>query len=231
MKIDLHTHCLPISRCSIFEPEQMIELLAQKGIDAIVLTNHYKPEHLLPLSDDPAEQARIYLQVFERCRAKGEELGLKVFFGAEVKLGREPNCPEFLLYGFSQEDFIASYPLYDLTQEELFEYCNQKDILMVQAHPFRTEQGYAPADMRFMHGVEVYNPHPYFATRFEDALAVAEQNGKLKTAGSDLHMTEQLGPAGIIAPDDICDQFALRDYLRGGKVTIFTREKEIIELD
>ena len=221
MKINIHTHCKPVSICAHHEPELLPQMFKSKGIDAIVLTNHCYPAHCDKLSDDLNEQASIYVDTFHRCKKVGDEVGVKVFFGCELKLINEPHKPEFLLYGLSEELFINSYPLYNITQKELFEFCNEHNVLMVQAHPFRTEQGYAPADMNFVHGVEVYNPHPLFDPRIEDSMKLAEENNLLKTSGSDFHVELQADAAGMIVPDDINDQFMLRDYLRKGECVIY----------
>lgn len=227
MKIDLHTHCRPVSCCASLGPEEMAEHFKNNGLDAIVVTNHYHPGHCGAISEDLDVQKNVYAETVRRCREKGKEIGLKVFFGAELKLVREPNEPEFLLYGLSEELFLETYPLYCMSQKELFDFCNEHDILMVQAHPYRTEQGYAPADMNFVHGVEVYNPHFVFETRFEDALALAEKHSLLKTAGSDFHVPEQVGMAYIEVPDDIEDQFALRDFLKKGIIEIYNKEGRV----
>ncbi len=221
----MHTHCLPISRCAHHPAEELPKFFAKKGIDAIVLTNHCYPAHCEPLSPDLNEQAKKYIETFYRCKTAGEQIGFQVFFGAEIKLIHEKNNPEFLLYGFSERDFIESYPLYHSTQKELFDFCNQKNIIMVQAHPYRMEQGYAPADLRYIHGIEILNSHPLFQNRFEQALMLADQNSLLKTAGSDFHIQDQAGNAGMIVPNDIENQFMLRDYLRK-KETIIFHEKE-----
>lgn len=224
MKIDMHTHCLPVSRCAHHQPEELPVFFKSAGMDAVVLTNHCYPAHCDALGDDFKTQAETYVGVFKRCKAKGEEIGLKVIFGCELKLINESNKPEFLLYGLSEELFIRSYPLYNLSQKELFDFCNENDILMVQSHPFRVEQGYAPADVRYMHGVEVYNPHLLFPPRFDEAFKMADDNDKLKTSGSDFHVKDQAALAGMIVPEDISDHFMLRDYLRKGKYVIFNKE-------
>lgn len=221
MKINMHTHCKPVSLCAHHEAELLPEIFKSRGIDAIVLTNHCYPNHCDKLSDDLKEQAKLYLDTFYRCKAVGDTVGLKVFFGCEIKLINEPNKPEFLLYGFSEQDFIDSYPLYNSTQKELFDFCNKHDIVMIQAHPYRIEQGYAPADMRYVHGIEVYNPHPLFDARFEASLKLAEDNRILKTSGSDFHIESQADASGMIVPDNINDQFMLRDYLRSGECIIY----------
>ena len=229
MKIDMHTHCLPASLCAHHEPELLPGYFRKKGIDAIVLTNHYVPSHCKKLGTTPEEQALGYIDVYKRCKKEGEKVGIKVFFGAELKLTTLPTHPEFLLYGMSEEDFIFSFPLFHKTQEEVFEFCNEKNILMVQSHPYRTEQGYEPADMRYVHGIEVYNPHLLFDARFDDALKLAVDNNKIKTSGSDFHIKDQAGLAGMIVPDYIEDQFMLRDYLKENKAVIFDKSGILFE--
>ena len=224
MKIDMHTHCLPVSLCAHHEPELLPDIFRAQGIDALVLTNHCYPAHCDKLGDTLTKQAAVYVDVYTRCKKQGERVGVKVFFGVEVKLIGEPNCPEFLLYGLSEEEFIASYPLYGKTQKELFDFCTQKNVVMVQAHPFRTEQGYAPADMRYVHGIEIYNPHLSFDARYDDALKLATDNNKIKTAGTDFHIKEQAGLAGMIVPDHIRDQFMLRDFLQEKRSVVFGKD-------
>ena len=72
-----------------------------------------------------------------------------------------------------------------------------------------------------MHGLEVYNAHPHRDPRFTETLDLALRNNKVMTSGSDFHHPAQAGSGGMIVPDEIDDQFALRDFLRLGKVCIF----------
>ena len=221
MRIDLHVHCLPISRCAHHQPEEVPVFFRKKGIDAICLTNHCYPHHCNQLSPNREEQARQYIEIFERCWESGDQIGVRVFFGVELKLIHEEHQPEFLLYGLSESSFLKSYPLYDLSQKDLFEFCNHENILMIQAHPFRYEQGYKPADVRYLHGIEVYNPHPLFPARSQEATKLADTYGLVKTAGSDFHIDFQAGSAGIMATEDIRNQYELRDYLRSKKQDLF----------
>ena len=227
MKIDMHTHCLPVSRCAHHTAEQLPEIFKAAGLDAVVLTNHCSPHHCDSLSADPSEQAKIFVETYHRAREAGERVGVRVLFGVEVKLINEPAKPEFLLYGISEQTFLSSYPLYNLTQKELYDFCNQNDIIMVQSHPFRSEQGYLPSDMRFVHGIEIYNAHPNFNPRFEEAESLAREHSKIMTAGSDCHVKEQAGSAGMIFLSGIADQFKLRDRIKSGRQIIFSRNGEI----
>lgn len=229
MKIDMHTHCLPASRCAHHSPEEIPAIFKGKGMDAIVLTNHCYDFHCDSLSPDLHKQAEIFIDVYQRCKEAGAQIGLKVFFGAEIKLVKEPYQPEFLLYGLSEADFLESFPLYNCSRKELFEYCCAKDILMVQAHPYSNQEEFSEDDLRYIHGIEVYNSHPLRDPRYADTLALALRNDKRMTAGSDFHVASQEGSAGMIIPDEIDDQFALRDYLRAGKVCIFDANGVLFE--
>ena len=222
MKIDMH-------KCAHHEPELLPGFFKNVGINAIVLTNHCDPVDSDRLGLTYKEQAREYVNTYVRCKAAGDSIGVKVFFGAEIKLINQPHQPEFLLYGISESDFLASYPLYQKTQKELYDFCNEKDIILVQAHPFRTEQGYFPADMQYVHGIEIYNPHLRFEARYEESLQRALKNNKIKPAGSDFHINEQAGLAGMVIPDYINDQFMLRDYLKEKKPIIFNKSGILFE--
>lgn len=97
---------------------------------------------------------------------------------------------------------------------------------MIQAHPFRDEQGYSPADPRYMHGIEVLNAHSNFADHFEEAVSFAEKYQLLQTGGCDFHYPHQAGLGGMILPDTIEDQFMLRDYLRTCTPEFYRKGKE-----
>jgi predicted metal-dependent phosphoesterase TrpH len=226
MKIDLHTHCNPGSQCATVTPEELPALLKAAGLGGLVLTNHCYPRHCNSLTPDIKEQPYRYVEVFHRVKKAAEELGLKAFFGAEVTLINESKKMEFLLYGISEQDFIDSFPLYTYSQKELFDYCNQKNILMIQAHPFRDEQGHSPADPKYMHGIEALNGHLNFADHFEEAQEFIAAHHLLQTGGSDFHYPQQAGDAGMILPDTIEDQFMLRDYLRSHPARFFRGKKE-----
>ncbi len=227
MRIEMHTHCRPVSGCARHDAEFLPEFFKGLGYDAIVLTNHYHRWHCSNLSKDVKEQAKRFLETFYTCKRKGDEVGLKVIFGAELKLSDEVNHPEFLLYGLSEQDFLDTYPLFNESQETVFKFCEEKDIVMVQAHPFRVEQGYDLADLDLMHGVEIYNSHNKFDSQFERITAIAEEHNKIKTSGGDFHEAETYAMTGMIVPDDISDQFMLRDYLKKGESIIFDKDKII----
>lgn len=213
MKIDTHTHCLEVSRCAHHQPEELPHYYKNAGFDAFVLTNHCCPIHLDYFGTDQDVQIKAYIDAYKRAKKEGAEIGVKVLFGCEIKLMRSAYGTEFLLFGITEEEFARSFPLYNMTQKELFEYCNSNNLLMYQTHPFRIEQGYHLADLSYMHGLEAYNGHPNFDPRFYQCKAFAKSAGIKISAGSDFHYKPQAGSCGMLVDSAIETSEDLRDYM------------------
>jgi len=223
MKIDTHVHCKPVSLCAHLYPESLVKCQKDGKVDAILLTNHYYPDHLNQFGHDFTNQLDEYFKCYNEAYKFGKEIGLKVLFGSEVRLINVTNTPEFLLFGFSENLMKKSFPLYTYTQKELFDYCNANDILMYQAHPFRTSQGYCPANTNYMHGVEVYNQHMFESFHLPKSLNMARKAKLLISAGGDFHYQNEAGNAGMIVPDEIETSFDLRDYLKKGEAILYDK--------
>ncbi len=215
MRWDMHVHSLPVSRCSKFQPEEVPVKLKEAGVDNFVLCNHYYPGHLNWVGETLPQQVEAFIDCYNKVKEASEKLGMTAIFGAEVRLINVENAPEFLLYGITFEHMREYLPLYEYTQEDLFEYCNKRNILMYQAHPYRIEQGHKPANPEFVHGIEVFNGHFNFNPKYETCVELADSNGLFHSAGSDFHDPEDAGLGGIIIPDDfiISDSLDLRDFL------------------
>ena len=216
MKFDLHVHCLPVSCCARFQAEEVPGRLKDAGVDGFCLCNHYYPGHLSQVGRDLPEQIEAFIACFQRCQDAAEALGMTALFGAEVKLIQLPSHPEFLMYAITPEILRKALPLYNYTQKQLYEFCQSENILMYQAHPYRTEQGYTPADPAYMDGIEVYNGHAIFDPKYEMTCAFASAHGLAKSAGSDFHDPGDAGQGGIVVPDGvrITNASELSDYLR-----------------
>ena len=219
MKLDLHAHSLPASGCAQFDSGEAAVRLKAAGIDGFCLCNHYYPGHLNRLGATLSEQIEAFIICFEQGYQAAAKLGMIALFGAEVKLINHPSHPEFLLYGLTPSVLRKALPLYEYTQEELYAFCQAENILMYQAHPYRVEQGYQPADPAFMDGIEVYNGHAKFDPKYDMTLAFARQYGLAMSAGSDFHDPEDAGSGGIILPDGITvtDSSELRNYLKANR--------------
>jgi hypothetical protein len=84
-----------------------------------------------------------------------------------------------------------------------------------------------PLDARYMHGMEVFNPH--FNSKVKETLEIANKNNLLLSGGSDTHDLVVEHFAGMLVPSDINDQFELRDYLKTGENFIICEDGVLIE--
>lgn len=213
MKLDTHVHTSPVSLCGRLSPEEMISMYSKQRIEAVMLTNHLYPRHFEPLGNTVKERCEVYTDSFYRAYDAGRACGITVLFGIEVRLVHAEHQPEFVLYGVEPEKMMSYVRLPLMSQKDLFDWCNTEDILMYQAHPFRAEHHHVPADPKWMHGVEVYNPH-MFDPRLAESLAFAREYGLRMTAGSDFHEPEYFCKAGIVTDDGITDSLELRDWMK-----------------
>ena len=214
MKIDTHTHTRGVSFCSHVTPFEYVRAYKKAGYDAVILTNHYSRQYMFRYGDTFEKQIEIYLNEYRLAKREGEEVGLPVFFAAEVAIAT-PQSPyiEFLLYG-ADEDFFLSHPaLYDKSQKELYKICNDSHVLMFQSHPFRSEQGHLPMDPEFMDGTEI-NCHPLFLRNEEKVREFADKNKLALLCGSDFHTLEQVGSAATIVPKKLTSVKDFANYIR-----------------
>ncbi len=72
MRLDCHVHTTRHSRCSRIEPEELVRLAAERGLDAVVFTEHHHQW-------DVAELDAL-------CRRVLPEGGLRLYAGAEISV-------------------------------------------------------------------------------------------------------------------------------------------------
>ena len=222
MKIDLHVHS-GFSICASTNYQEAITAYSQQGIN-FVLCNHYNALYTRPYGGEytPSDYPKRFVEEFYRAQKFGSDNGIKVFFGIEVALCLK-DCPyaEFLIYGGTPEFLLQNPFIYDLGQKELFDLCEKNGLMLVQAHPFRKEQGHFPHDMKAVHGVEI-NCHYRFLREEEKVRSLAKKNNLIVTCGSDFHKKGQEGAGGIICPD-VNNEQELKDVLLQSDFEIFMR--------
>ena len=227
MLIDMHAHSSGISRCCQSPYDVIMKIALENGMDGIILTNHYEIGYVK--EGGPAELAERYINEFLAAEGYGKEIGCKVFFGIEVTMVLYPKV-HMLVYGVST-DFLKENPtLYSMTQEELYKLVKANGGTLVQAHPFRG--GTTVLDPKFLDGVEI-NCHPIYKKSYaEELIEIAEKNGLYLTSGADFHDdTPYRAKCGMYLPDDIKDQFELRDYLLApGKKKLCHQEPNCTEI-
>ena len=118
---------------------------------------------------------------------------------------------EFLLYGITDKLLIKNPLLFSTPHKQFYKFCNENNVAVYQAHPFRG--GNKLADVKLIDGIEVLNGNPRHNSNNETAKAAAEKL-KLKTVtGSDYHQLNDEG-SGTDLPDYIKTEEELGKYLK-----------------
>ncbi|MBQ7653491.1 MAG: PHP domain-containing protein [Clostridia bacterium] len=193
-RIELHAHTSPASKCADFSPEDVVKKYKALGYDAIVITNHF-PGGYENLSMD--EFFAQYFGNFDRARAMGEKLGIKVFLGAELRFVNDDICPDndYLLYGCTKEDLIDCYDLLHLNFRFFVNAFIKPRHTLIQAHPLRKNM--VVCDSSLVDGYESFNMHPGHNAQISLAVRHADKTGKIFTAGTDFHHENHEGCAAV----------------------------------
>lgn len=211
VKLDTHVHTSESSGCGRVDGADMARRYHEAGYDGIVITDHFLPlgafAHSEPLDADD------FLAGYRAARDAGEALGLRVLLGAEVRF--ETGWEDFLLLGIDEQAARELCVLRDrrrLTLRGLKDMADERGWLIYQAHPYRDLL--SPADARLLHGMETMNMNPRHEAHNDRAEAFAKRHGLLTLAGSDAHLSSDVGQTGILVPEDALDNDALMRYLR-----------------
>lgn len=227
--IDTHTHSSGVSRCSRVTPKELIDQKIEQGYDGIVLTNHCQPWYY------PAEEHKQYVESviaeYRAAKAYGDKVGFRVLLGVEVTI-LNPAAYDMLIYGVTEEMLRASSCLYQMTQKELFDFCNKYGALLVHAHPLRLSfegKKEGIANPAYIHGTEI-NCTPKDLVLKDELLQVAKENELLVTCGTDYHAPDRTFRGGMYVPDTVYTSTDFAEYLKSTKTTQLFLEDECLEI-
>ncbi len=225
-KYETHLHTKEGSACASAPAADMARAHKAAGYDGIFVTDHFFNANTAVPRDLPWEERidRFFLG-YERAKAVGEEIGLKVWFGFEYTVYNA----DLLIYNMSKEWMKSNEQLLMHTDErECFRTIRENGGFIVHAHPFRYDPyihhiSLYPNDVD---AVEVINAsHDPKKLYNERAKLYADSYGLIKTGGSDSHHLDKLFGGGIDVPEPInCPEDYLR-LLREGKV--YPRERTL----
>lgn len=214
MKIEMHIHTSEASPCANVSASKTPLIYKDAGYDAIVITDHYsKWVEEQSGSTTQADYTEYFLNGYHTALKAGKEIGLPVFLGAEVNLPDSPN--DYLMYGADEEFFRMHPGLYLLSLKELYALCHSNDILLIQAHPYRTYC--TPADPRYLDGAESFNGNPRHDNRNDMAGEWVRANHLIPSSGSDFHETEDLAKGGIETKEPVQNIQELYQTLKNRK--------------
>lgn len=210
-RIELHAHTKAASKCADFEPEEVLEKYAAKGYDGIVITNHFLGGYENLSKDDFFEQ---YFGNLDRARKKGEELGIKVYLGAELRFDNDDVCAynDYLLYGCTRDDLLKCYDMMDMTFREFVASFKEERHALLQAHPMRA--GLKFCDSSLVDGYESFNMHPSHNASVCLATRHADKYSKIIIAGTDFHHENHEGCAAARFKKLPCDELELAKMIK-----------------
>ena len=182
---DAHVHTAESSKCAKWSGAQAAEAYKQKGYSGIIVTDHFINGNTR--ADRTAsweEQIAVQMAGYKAAKARGDEIGLKVFFGFEAAC----DGAEFLTYGLDEEWLLKHPESAKLSMKEYLTLVRAEGAFVVHAHPFRRGRS-----MKCMHlipdgvdAVEIIN----FGNQEPDnrmARFYADTYGLPMTVGSDAH--------------------------------------------
>lgn len=196
-KIETHLHTKHTSPCGQLTAEQIVDGYLAAGYSGLILTDHYCRDTFLNLNTDPRDSRNAleaFLVGYRYLLQEGEERGLKVYRGAEVRFDGSWN--DYLLYGYSDELLQDPEAVFSMGVEAFYELARADGALLIHAHPYRN--GGMPTSAAALDGVEVLNTNQDHDNRNDLALEFAQKNCLLKTSGSDCHGMKHIGKGGIM---------------------------------
>lgn len=210
-RYELHAHTSEISLCAVHSAVELVDSYADLNYTGIVVTDHM--HSLFADRYTSWEQCvQSYLQGYRAAKKQGEKRGIKVLLGMEISFVESPN--DYLVYGLT-EDLLSSMKFAHRMGLKAFYKKYAKDILLVQAHPYRNGGRAAPAE--FLHGVEGINCHPEHMNRNKKAMAFWGKHPHLLcTCGSDAHEEWHVGRGTMIFGEKLENAVALKEALRAG---------------
>ena len=223
---ETHLHTTEGSACGRSSGAEMAVACYEAGYTGIIVTDHFfygntAVDRSLPWSD----WVHGYCRGYENAKAKGDEIGLSVWFGWEASY--EGN--DFLVYGLDKAWLLAHPEIRDASVEEQYELVHASGGIIIHAHPFR-EASYIKKIRLFpeyVDGVEINNASHEIGNLQADgtvpfndkALAYALEHDFPQTGGSDIHSVNLIGGGMAFSrkPKDIRD-FMQAVMKREGKV-------------
>ncbi len=212
-RVELHAHTAPVSGCSQVSPTELIDTYAALGYAAVTIVNHFMYRGDAEIKEAYVER---HMAAYEEAKAYGEERGVRVYLGAEIRFTDNNN--DYLVFGVDRERLLEIYDYLPHGIEYFRKEYPMPDGVFIQAHPMR--DGMVRVDPALLDGVEVFNMHPNHNSRVGLAsLFAREKEGMIVVAGSDFHHPNKNheGQGAIRTAYLPRDSFELAELLRRGE--------------
>ena len=223
-KIEGHTHTAETSKCGRIPAAQLVDMYHSLGYNGLAITDHLHEEYtsLLYCRDDWDTCVDRFLDGYKLAKKRGDELGMSVIFGAELRFQENEN--DYLIFGID-EAFLRDNPyLFRLGLEGFYNKFHN-DVLILQAHPFRENNPFV--DPNFIHGAEIVNCHPDHKNYNANALAMCKENpGLYRICGSDAHRRPHVGRSFVLFDQPVNDSYEYKAAVESGCFSLHCFEEE-----
>ena len=208
---DPHTHTSETSKCGHLPAADVVDRYVRNGFTGLVVTDHLHPEYLSRIDVQHNWDAVMdhYLTGYHASKKRGDEVGLDVILGAELRFPENDN--DYLVYGID-EQWLRSNPYMCCMSAQEFYDKFHNEVLIIHAHPFR--EGSAPVQETAIHGAEIINNNPRHENNNDQALAMCRRHPEyFRLAGSDTHRDGDEARAGVILPERVKDSRAYKHMI------------------
>ena len=208
---DPHTHTSETSKCGHLPAADVVDRYVRNGFSGLVVTDHLHPEYLSRIDVQHNWDAVMdhYLTGYHASKKRGDEVGLDVILGAELRFPENDN--DYLVYGID-EQWLRSNPYACCMSAQEFYDKFHNEVLIIHAHPFRA--GSAPVQETAIHGAEIINDNPRHENNNDKALAMCRRHPEyFRLAGSDTHRDGDEARAGVILPQRVKDSRAYKHMI------------------
>ena len=206
LRFEMHTHTSESSPCGEITAKTLVETYHKLGYDGLIITDHFRPKFFDQYGHLPwVEQMAIYREGGRQAAYWGEKLGLKIFWGLEIRFSDvaagDSRVNDYLVYGITEEELLAMPKLAHQTLRGFSALARKMGWLFLQAHPCRSpysneDEGCHIVDPTLLDGIEVLNAHPVHLSNNEKAAQEKARNPQwLTVMGSDAHFVAGCGLA------------------------------------
>jgi len=216
MKIDLHVHTAEVSGCSNVPAKQMVHMYKENGYDAVVITDHYYSGLADRCAAEGVPLKDAYLKGYRAAKEEGDKIGLKVFFGCELRFLNSLN--DYLVFGVDEDFFSLGYDVFKMNTRDFGKLARERGYLFYQAHPFRN--GMIIVNPANLFGIEIANKNPRHDSRNDIAKIYAERHNLHRIGGSDFHEPGDEARGGIITDAEIDTMSDLIQVLKSDNYTV-----------
>jgi len=191
---EIHSHTSEVSVCSNVRSKELVLNHKNRNFKGVCITDHYyKGFFDNYYGRDKKYIVERFLEGYKIAKDYGEEIGLKVFLGMEIRFTESNN--DYLVYGIDEKFIYENPNIYTIGLEKFIEYTKNTDILLVWAHPFRNQ--ITMRDNKYFEAIESYNGNVRHDSRNYLANAYQKKYNLIGTCGSDYHRVEDIYTASM----------------------------------